>query len=441
MPRQQPVVAFDYRSVAADGSVLWQQYTVRRLFLESGDTSEFQAVIQDITSRKQSEQALRLSEKKYRSLVSNIPDAVWTARARRELIYISKNIEQILGYSPEELTRDSTALWLDRIHPKDVAQVEQSWHMLFARAEPLNLEYRTQRRDGQWIWVHTRAPSVHSRDGELCADGLISDITQRKRAEEVLHQAKETAESANRAKSQFLANMSHELRTPLNAIIGFSEILADKTFGDMNDRQLRYVQHTLSSGRHLLQLINDILDLSKVEAGRLELARTNFDAKVALSNVLAIVKALANKKNITLDVQLGTELPPLFADEAKFKQILYNLLSNAIKFTHEEGRVTVLAARHVADLSLAATASPRAPGSEVLVISVKDTGIGIHPRNQERIFVEFEQVDSSYGRQQQGTGLGLALTKRLVEMHGGRIWVESEGIEGKGSLFSVALPL
>ena len=438
LPKEQPVICFDYRSFGADENVLWQQYTVRRLFSESGNREEFQAVIQDITHRKQSEQALRLSEKKYRSLVAHIPDAVWTASANRELLYVSNNICDILGYTAEELTQDKTALWLERIHPNDLANVEQAWQLLFARARSFNVEYRARRKDGQWIWVHNRAPSVHPRDGVFYADGLLSDITQRKRAEEALHQAKEVAESANRAKSQFLANMSHELRTPLNAIIGFSEILSDKTFGDMNDRQLKYTNHILSSGRHLLQLINDILDLSKVEAGRLELARTSFDPAAALRNVHAIVKALAHKKNITLDFQLDPELPPLFADEAKFKQILYNLLSNAVKFTPESGRVTVSASRRLPDAA--------APGQgnqpeEVLSVSVADSGIGIHPRDHERIFLEFEQVDSSYGRQQQGTGLGLALTKRLIEMHGGRIWVQSEGVEGKGSTFTFVLPV
>jgi PAS domain S-box-containing protein len=441
LPPEQPVVSFDHRVAGINGLMVWQQHSVRRLFREGGQTLEFQAVIQDITLRKQSEQALRTSEGKYRSLVANIPDIVWTADANWQLLYVSDSVEKILGYTAGELIQGDGTLWLDRIHPNDFPKVQLAYQTLFAKEETFDVEYRTRRKDGQWIWLNNRAPSTYVRDGVRCADGLLSDITQRKRVEEALQQTKEAAEAANRAKSQFLASMSHELRTPLNAIIGFSEILADKTFGDLNDRQLKYSHNILNSGRHLLQLINDILDLSKVEAGKLELARSSFNVARALENVQVIVKTLACKKGIALDFDVAAAPPELFADEAKFKQIMYNLLSNAIKFTPDKGRVTVTATRRNHPNDQGALGSEFPFSGECLKVTVADTGIGIHPRDHERIFAEFEQVDSSYGRLQQGTGLGLALTKRLIELHGGHISVESEGIEGKGSRFTLLLPV
>jgi PAS domain S-box-containing protein len=441
LPPQQPVVSFDHRVTGTDGLAVWQQHTVRRLFRADGQTLEFQAVIQDITHRKQTEQSLQASERKYRSLVANIPDVVWTADANRKLLYVSDSVEKILGYSVDELIRGTGTLWLDRVHPSDFPNVQFAYQMLFTKEKAFDVEYRIRRKDGQWIWLQSRAPFTYVRDGTLCADGLLSEITQRKRVEEEFQQAKNAAEAANRAKSQFLASMSHELRTPLNAIIGFSEILADRTFGDLNDRQLKYSNNILNSGRHLLQLINDILDLSKVEAGKLELTRSSFSVARALENAQVIVKTLAGKKGIALEFDVAAAPPELFADEAKFKQIMYNLLSNAIKFTPDKGRVAVTATHWNPANGHGAPASKSQLPGECLKVTVADTGIGIHPLDHARIFAEFEQVDSSYGRLQQGTGLGLALTKRLIELHGGQIRVESEGIEGKGSRFTFLLPL
>ncbi len=433
LPADEPVVAFDHRLHGPDQLVVWHQYRVRRLFQEKGDTREFQAVIQDITQRKQSEQALRASEEKYRSLIDHIPDVVWTADASRDLIYISGNVVKVLGYSAEELLGGH--LWLDRIHPEDAARVVQAYQKLFSEGEKFDVEYRICRKDGEWIWLHNRALTARPHGGIMCADGIFKDTTLRRLAEAAIQHTKDAAEAANLAKSQFLANMSHELRTPLNAIIGFSEMLADQTFGDLNDRQLKYSNNILNSGRHLLQLINDILDLAKVEAGRVELMRNTFSVTKALSEVQTIVKTLANKKHISLEFEAAPDLPPLFADEAKFKQVMYNLLSNAIKFTPDGGKVFVTAAIQ------SEAGGDSILAGESLRIAVTDTGIGIKMNDQERVFKEFEQVDSSYGRRQQGTGLGLALTKRLIEMHGGRIWLESEGVEGKGSTFTFLIPI
>jgi two-component system, NtrC family, sensor kinase len=230
-------------------------------------------------------------------------------------------------------------------------------------------------------------------------------------------------EAASHHKSEFLANMSHELRTPLNAILGFSEVLAERMFGEVNDKQAEYLQDILSSGRHLLSLINDILDLAKVEAGRLELELGRFHLPTALDNALTLVRGRAMRHGITLTQTVEKRLGDIVADERKVKQILVNLLSNAVKFTPEGGRV-----------GLSATAA-----DGVIIIAVSDTGIGIAPEDQAAIFEEFRQVGRDDAHTQEGTGLGLTLAKKFVELHGGRIWVQSQ--VGQGSTFSFTLPV
>ena len=230
-------------------------------------------------------------------------------------------------------------------------------------------------------------------------------------------------EAANRHKSEFLANMSHELRTPLNAIIGFSEVLGERLFGELNEKQAEYTDDILTSGRHLLSLINEILDLSKVEAGRMELELATFDLPLAIDNARTFVRERATKHGINLDVTVDERLGEFVGDERKIKQILLNLLSNAVKFTPEGGRIGINARQ--------------ADGS--VEISVSDTGIGIAPEDQPKIFEEFRQVGGDYAHKREGTGLGLTLAKKFVELHGGKIWVESE--VGKGSTFTFTLPI
>jgi signal transduction histidine kinase len=229
-------------------------------------------------------------------------------------------------------------------------------------------------------------------------------------------------EVADRHKSEFLASMSHELRTPLNAIIGFSEVLLQRMFGELNPKQDEYLQDVLSSGRHLLSLINDILDLSKVEAGRMELELARFDLPQALQDTLVLVRERAARHGIDLQLDADARLGALVADERKIKQVMLNLLSNAVKFTPEGGRVDVRAI----------------PTDGAVEISVIDSGIGIAPENQELIFEEFRQVGGDYAHKREGTGLGLTLARKLVELHGGRLWVKSQ--IGQGSTFTFSVP-
>ncbi len=266
----------------------------------------------------------------------------------------------------------------------------------------------------------------HLEDIERMNADLERKVKERTQELEIvnqkLQQSNQELQRANSLKSEFLANMSHELRTPLNAIIGFSELLLDKSFGSLTDDQRDYVADILSSGRHLLELINDILDLSKIEAGKMKLTIEEFELAPVPEEALALLRVEAGRKQIELIAELPEPSLLVRADRSKIKQIMYNLLSNAVKFTPPGGRVTLRAAT----------------AGALLEIAVADTGIGIRVEDQERIFQAFTQVDGSYARKYQGTGLGLTLVKKFVEMHGGRIRLESR--LGEGTTFTVTIP-
>jgi signal transduction histidine kinase len=288
-----------------------------------------------------------------------------------------------------------------------------------ARIGSGDLEYRLDVKTGDELQV------LAEEFNRMAARLQESYATLEQRIEErtrELGQKSRELEVASRHKSEFLANMSHELRTPLNSVIGFSEVLRDRMFGDLNPKQTQYVEVILASGRHLLSLINDILDLSKIEAGRMELELAAFDLPLAIQNTLALVSDRAARHGVTITTALDKQLGSLTADERKLKQILLNLLANAVKFTPEGGRIEV-AAR---------------PSDGHVEISVTDTGIGIAEEDQEAIFEEFRQVGAREGRPREGTGLGLPLAKRFVELHGGRLWVESK--VGRGSTFTFTIP-
>lgn len=318
----------------------------------------------------------------------------------------------VLGMILTAIAASFTAMLLARRITRPIAQLVKGANLIGSG----DLSYRIPiERDDE---VGDLARSFHAMEEKLKSsyESLEEKIKD-------LAIANKRLEQATRAKSEFLANMSHELRTPLNSIIGFSEVLLERMVGELNEDQTMCAGNINTSGKHLLGLINEILDLSKVEAGRVELVLEEFSLPDALSECLTLVNTLAMKKGIALESSVQEDVPTITADPTRFKQILYNLLSNAIKFTPDKGRVGIEA--RIKD--------------GMVEIAVTDTGIGIEKDKQEKIFEEFYQVDNVYTRQHQGTGLGLSLTKKLVELHGGRIWVESE--PGQGSRFRFTVPL
>ncbi|MBI2305888.1 MAG: response regulator [Rhodocyclales bacterium] len=351
-----------------------------------------------------------------------------------------------LGYARGEIVGQRK--FADLLTPSSQKAFAESFRQFKESGRAGDLEFEMLRRDGTVLPVLLNATAIRDEAGNyLASRSTVHDITDRKRAEEALRQGKESAEEATRIKSEFLANMSHELRTPLNAIIGFSEVLKDDLLGELTPEQHEYVNDIFGSGQHLLSLINDILDLSKIEAGKMALDLEPLDVGSLLGNSLAVVKEKAAAHRIGLQLDLPEHLDTPLLDGRKTKQIVYNLLSNSVKFTPEGGRV-LLRARKVtrADIEhwrAPETASLRMPlppndFAEFLELTVEDSGIGIAEADAPRLFHAFSQLDSSLAREKEGTGLGLALVLKLAQLHGGTTALASN--VGQGSRFIVWLP-
>ena len=416
--------------------------------------------------RKRIEQGLRDSEERYRSMIGALDEGIILVDLERRVFATNASAERILGAPAAEMTGAPAADQFPEAVFDDGQPVGAALPFLetLDTGEPRqNVVFRIKRDDGQAVWISMNSQPLLRAEGKANAamvsftdisarraaeESLLSahaelesrverrtsqlteantllqsEVVQRERAQHEMRQAKELADTANQAKSAFLANMSHELRTPLNAVIGFSELLEQQIFGVLNEKQTAYVGNVLVSGRHLLQLVNDILDISKVEAGRMDLAYELTPIGGIVDVVRGVIQAVAAKKGINLEVSVPDDLPPVQVDPGRIKQVLYNLISNAIKFTPRGGVVRLSAVED----------------GEYLVVRVADTGVGIARADLGRLFREFEQLPQPGGVRPEGTGLGLALTKRLVELHGGKVEVESE--LGKGSTFSVFLRL
>ncbi|UGV40782.1 PAS domain S-box protein [Methanococcoides orientis] len=410
--------SIDYRILLSDGSVTIVHSQGEVIFNETGQAIRMVGTVQDITESKKVETLLRESEEQYRTLFKAIPIGVGLTDLAGNIIAFNDAMLSPGGYTQKDIQniRSVAELYYDINERNNALAIAQKQGILH------NHEVQMKRKDGSPYDTLLNLIPVEIK-GQQCWQATVEDITERKKAEEAMLNSKLAAEATNQAKTEFIANMSHELRTPLNSIIGFSDILSNDNFNNLNDTQKIYLANINASGKHLLGIINDILDLSKIEAGKMELIPEKFDIRDAINEIKMTMTSLATKKEIKLKCNLNIGNPLIVADSAKFRQILYNLLSNAIKFTDKGGSVTIGVNT----------------SNEQVSVFVEDNGIGISPNEQEKLFDSFSQVDSSTSREYTGTGLGLALVKYFVEMHAGEVWVESE--PGKGSTFGFSIPI
>ena len=398
------------------------------------------ALGQDITGRKQAEQALQASEAKFRAVVENSNDGILFTDASAKVLYRSPSYNQINGFTDEErLGRNG----FDTVHPGDLKGLAHYWQKLVEKPESaIKYEYRIRHRDGSWRWMESTGKNLLSNPDVEAVVVNSRDITERKEKEVELSEERaslaqkveeRTADlrlantelvHAARMKEEFLASMSHELRKPLTGSLGLSEALKMKIYGELNPKQFDSIANIEKSGRHLLTLINDILDLSKVSAGMIDLDPGSVVIREVCRSSIQMVRQTAHDKQIKVNLEIAEGADEFEADERRLKQILVNLLSNAVKFTPDGGEVGL-------------QVKGDAPNQRML-FTVWDHGIGIQPGDLARLFKPFTQLDSAFSRQYNGTGLGLSLVLKMVELHGGGVTVESQ--PGMGSRFSVTLP-
>lgn len=391
------------RSRRKDGREYDQEVSISPVFNESGVIENFVAIKRDITQWLETRRALSETEERYRKLLALTPDAVYV-HVDAKIVLANKAALEVFGAESEEEILGASIY--DLMHA-DVVPIAEDYQR--RTGDTLRMEQRRRRLDGEEFWARVSITPLNW-NGDRGALVILTDITEQHISQKKLIKAMETAKIANKSKSEFLANMSHELRTPLNAIIGFSEIMQNEMFGKIgNDHYTEYARDIHESGMHLLYVINDILDLSKIEAGKLSASLSEVVLSEAIGTSVRLVRQAASDADVTVGTRLAGSLPNIRADQRMLKQMLMNLLSNAIKFSTAGSKVRV---------------SARRSGSDFVEIAVVDAGIGIAPADLPRVLEPFVQVDHPTASGEQGTGLGLPLTKSLAELHGGtfRLW-------------------
>ncbi|MDK2947219.1 PAS domain S-box-containing protein [Methanolobus vulcani] len=373
-------------------------------------------------SRRITQDALKEKESMLQDFINNVPVGMFRINSDGTIIQINPEMTKILGLDTIEETIDYLE-YMGKIDHNSRSRTE-ILGILKEQGFVENYEYEALRADGKQIWILINIKMSDERNGDsFIVDGFVFDITERKQAEKQMLLARISAEDANRFKSHLLSNMNHELRTPLNSILGFSDIMIEGTTGELNKEQEKYLQIIYNSGKSLLNLVNQVLDLSEIECGSLEFKPELITIKNVIEDVQKRAKFLSSKKNISIDSSIEENIPIIKADFNKFRGIIFNLVENAIKFTPEDGRVNIIVRKK----------------DNSLEISVIDSGIGITDEDIKKIFMPFVQADDSTTRKYGGAGLGLTLVKEYVKMHGGTLQVESE--VGKGSTFTISLPL
>jgi two-component system sensor histidine kinase/response regulator len=441
--RAGQAVQEDYRILRPDGTVRWARDSVRATRAADGKTLRVDGVLADITARKRAEAAFAREQYLLQGLMDTLPDNIYFKDRDSKFIRINRALARRFGLNdPAEAVGKSDFDFFTLEHAQQAFADEQE---VLRTGQPIiNKEEKETWPDGTETWVSTTKMPLRDQDGEVVGTfGVSRDITARKRTEGELRQAKEAADAANRAKSEFLANMSHDIRTPMNGIIGMTELLLDT---ELLPEQREYLNIVKNSADALLGVLNDILDFSKVEAGRLDLEEMPFGLRDILGDTLSALALRASQKGLELIADIAPDVPEgLLGDPGRLRQVLVNLVGNAIKFT-ERGEVVVTVELNHRDTKTQrrreeqapeehSSASPLclSPSVVQLHFAVRDTGIGIPPEKQRQIFEPFTQADSSTTRKYGGTGLGLTISSRLVEMMGGRIWLES--LPGQGSTF------